>query len=461
MERLFAMTMISTLVRGEGIFARAMRSSVWTAFGYAASQIVRLGSNLILTRLLFPETFGMMALITVAMTGLQMFSDVGIGPSIMQNQRGDDPAFLNTAWTLQVVRGLMLWLGSCALAVPIAQFYGEPMLAQLLPVAGLAMLIGGFNPTRIDTAGRHLMLGRLTILDLLSQITGIIAMVLLAFATRSVWALVIGGITGAVAKLILTNIFLEGPANRFQWEKAAAHDLVHFGKWIFLSTFCGFVIAQGDRVILGKYLTLEMLGIYNIGYFLASFPLLLGGAIVGRILIPLYRERPPAASLDNFLKLRRMRFPLTGLLMSAVLTMAFLGVVFVGVLYDARYVLAGPIVVVAACAQIPQIICMTYDQAALAAGDSRRFFFLLATKAAVLIAAFMIGVEQAGLIGALVGQGVATMLIYPCVVILARRYRAWDALHDATYAVIGMIFGGMALWLNWDSVMMLAGTASG
>ena len=104
------MTMISAFLRDEGLFARAMRSSAWTIFGFVASQAVRFGSNLILTRLLFPEAFGMMALVTVAMVGLGNFSDVGTGPAIAYNRRGDDPDFLDTAWTLHVIRGVLLWL---------------------------------------------------------------------------------------------------------------------------------------------------------------------------------------------------------------------------------------------------------------------------------------------------------------------------------------------------------------
>lgn len=450
------MTMLSVFLRDEGLIARAMRSSAWTIMGYGASQVVRLISNLLLTRLLFPEAFGMMALVTVAMVGLASFSDMGIAPAIAHNRRGDDPVFLDTAWTLQVSRGFFLWLGTCALALPVAHFYGEPMLAELLPAAGLALLVAGFNPTSIETAHRHLMLGRVTLLDLSSQVIGTVAMVALAWATRSIWSLVLGSIVGAIAKLVLCMIFLPGQTNRFHLEPEAKHELVRFGRWIFLSTICGFMVAQGDRVILGKYLSLDLLGIYNIGYFLASFPLLLGNSVIGRVLIPLYRERPPAASQENFSKLRTMRFGLTGGIVCMLIVMAFSGVAVVGILYDPRFAAAGPIVVLIACMQIPQVIGMTYDQAALAAGDSRRFFFLMAPKAVLLSGFLVLGAHTAGLVGALIGQGLAMVLIYPLVVRLARRYGAWDPVHDGLFALIGLVFGGLALWLHWPAIAALS-----
>jgi O-antigen/teichoic acid export membrane protein len=450
------MTSLLSAVTGDRLAARVMRSSVWILFGYGASQAIRLGANLILTRLLFPEAFGMMALVMVLMTGLVMFSDVGIGPSIMQSKRGDDPDFLDTAWTIQILRGIGLWLACWALAAPVARFYGEPMLADLLPVAGLSLLIGGFNPTRLETANRHLMIGRVTLIDLCTQVVSIGAMVLLAWWLRSEWALVIGIVFGAALKLAFLWALLPGTPNRLLWDRDASRELIRFGKWIFLSTVCGFLVAQGDKAILGKYVSLSSLGIYNVGYFLASFPLFLGGALAGRILIPLYRELPPGAGPENYLKIRKMRLALTGAILTLVLAMAFVGVPLIGFLYDPRFAAAGAILVALSCALIPQIIVLTYDQAALAAGDSRNFFYLMAVRATAHLACLLIGVETAGLMGAVAGQGLALVLTYPMIVWLARRHGAWDPLHDASYGLLGAVLAGLSLWVNWDAFRLLA-----
>ena len=109
---------------GSSLNARFMRSSMFTMGGYVATQVLRLGSNLILTRILFPEAFGLMALVAVILQGLTMFSDVGVSPSIMQSKRGDDQQFLDTAWTIQVIRGTLLWLFACAIALSISAIIG-------------------------------------------------------------------------------------------------------------------------------------------------------------------------------------------------------------------------------------------------------------------------------------------------------------------------------------------------
>lgn len=434
---------------GHDILARAWRGSAITAAAYALAQGLRLASNLVLARLLFPEAFGLMALVAVVLTGLQMLSDTGTAPSIARSPRGDDPDFLNTAWTLQALRGVLLWGLACALAWPLARIYDAPDLTVLLPVAGLALLVAGLNPTRIDTAQRHLLLGRVTLLDLAAQVTGIAAMVALAWATGSVWALVAGGVVTACAKLMLCHLFLPGPRNRPRWEPAAARELLSFGKWIFASTACGFALSQGDRLILGGYLSLEALGHYNIGWFLASFPWLLGGAVVMRVMIPLYRDRAP--------RVRRLRAALTAGLLALLAALALGGVALVGLLYDPRYAPAGAVVVMVACVQMPAVIGMTYDQAALAAGDSRGFFGVLLVKALVQTAAIVIGAETHGLIGALAGQGIALVAVHPAIVWLARRHGVWDPRHDLGFFAACLPVIAAALWLNRAALVALPG----
>ncbi|MEY8838750.1 oligosaccharide flippase family protein, partial [Cribrihabitans sp. XS_ASV171] len=103
------MNRILTAFQGSSLMSRVLRSASWVIVGYGLSQALRLASNLILTRILFPEAFGMMTLVGLVVVGMQLFSDIGIGTSIVQNRRGDEPDFLDTAWTLQVLRGFLLF----------------------------------------------------------------------------------------------------------------------------------------------------------------------------------------------------------------------------------------------------------------------------------------------------------------------------------------------------------------
>ena len=91
-----------------------------------------------------PEYFGLLALVTNIIVGLSLFSHLGLQDSVVQNPRGDEPDFINTAWTLQVVRGIGIFLVSILLAWPAAHFYHTPLMIWLLPLLGFGAVISGF-----------------------------------------------------------------------------------------------------------------------------------------------------------------------------------------------------------------------------------------------------------------------------------------------------------------------------
>lgn len=440
---------------GTTILARAARGSTWTALTFVISQGARFVSNLILARLLFPESFGIMALVTMMLIGLTLISDMGIAQSIMQSKRGDEPAFLDTAWTLQIVRGFVLWLAACALALPAAAFYEQPIIALMLPFAAVSLLFAALEPIRVETANRHLLIGRVTALDLAATITGIVSMVILAWITRSTWALVAGWVVTAIVRLAFMWLFLPGRGNRLRWEKSAGSELLHFGLWIFLSSICGLLVSQGDRAILGKFLSIDGLGIYNIGMFLASFPLMLGMMITSRVLIPLYREHLNTEDQTARNRLFKLRYFLTAVMLAVLFLLALVGPWIVQLLYDDRYVAAGGIIVAVASVQMITVVSLTYDQAALATGDSRGFFSVSLAKAVLSTGGFLIGVSLNGLFGAMTGLGIALLLYHPFIVLLAQRHKAWDGRHDLLFLPIALLLGALAIWMNWPDVKVL------
>ena len=269
---------------------KAIQGTVWTIAGYGASQVLRLGSNLILTRLLLPEFFGLMALVNVFIVGLNLFSDVGLGPSIIQNKRGDDPDFLNTAWTIQVMRGVALWLGSLLIAWPISHFYAKPELLWLIPIVGLSTLISGFDSTALLTLNRQLAVGKLAIFELMGQVISLIVMIVWAKFDPSIRALVAGTFVSALFQLLWSHRLLPHQPNRFAWDKEAAQKIFTFGKWIFFSTALTFLASQADRLILGKLISATLLGIYGIAYTFADIPRSVILALSGKVIFPTFAK---------------------------------------------------------------------------------------------------------------------------------------------------------------------------
>lgn len=439
----------------DSLMARIMRSSVATILGFGAQQAIRFGSNLILAHLLFPEAFGTMAVVTVLIVGLSMVSDLGIQPAIQSSKRGDEEDFLNTAWTLNLFRAFLLFLIACALAWPMSIFYDEEILLYIVPVSAISILITALEPTRAETASRHMLLGRLTVYELAAQIVSTVLLLALAFNMHSVWALVWGNVIGAVVHAVLSYVILPGIVNRPRYCRESAKELVTYGRWIFFSTFFGFIVLQADKIILGRFLTLEDLGLYNIGFFLASFPLMLGQQLTQRLAIPIYRASPPSESRENFARLSRMRYMLSGFLVAAVTPLALGGIYIVGFLYDVRYEASGGVLMLVALALLPQMIFLTYDQVTLGSGDSRGFFVLNAVRAVVLVALMTYFVWQMGIPGAPVATLLTTLLTYPLQVKLARKYGAWDPLHDAIMACVAMILALVVMWSHGDTLFHL------
>lgn len=431
------------------MFARALRGSAWTGTSHILSQIIRLASNLILTRLLFPEAFGLMSLVTVLMVGVAMLSDVGIGLSVSQSRRGDDRTFLDTAWTMQVLRGLMIFVLILVFAWPVSLFYGEPSLVYLVPVASLSVVISGFNPIRLETAGRHLTIGRVVLLDLISQVAGILATIVCAIIYPSVWSLVIGLVLGAAIRLVLAHFIVPGEASRFHLDKTSSLEILHFGKWIIPSTAFGYLLGQGDRLILGAYLSLEMLGIYNIGQFLAAAPLALASAIVGRVLIPVYRDYSERPTDQGARRLRSMRFALTGSTMAMLLFVAMFAQFLVSFLYDGRYAQASAIMVLISIAGLPQALGLTYDRVAIAAGDTRNFFLLTAFRGTLQTLALILGAHFDGVLGAIIGLIAAGIIGHVAMIWLARKHLAWDPVHDVFFTILALMGAALALYFNW------------
>jgi len=119
---------IKSETANENYSKKAFHAATFVILGFGFSQVIRLFSNILLTRLLIPEFFGIMALSQVVFQGLGLFSDLGIGQGIIRSNRADEPQFLNTAWTLQVIRGFVLFLLVLIVAYPVSLFYEKKII---------------------------------------------------------------------------------------------------------------------------------------------------------------------------------------------------------------------------------------------------------------------------------------------------------------------------------------------
>lgn len=383
---------------GPSTRSKVMGGGAVTIAGYMVNNGLRLGSNVVLAALLFKEHFGVMALAATVLAGLQMFADIGIGPSIIQSKRGEDRAFLNTAWSIQIFRSIVLWIAACALAWPMAAFYKEPALLWLLPFAAVSVLISGFNSTSWFTANRRLALFKLVAIDVGGQIAAIATMVTWALIDPSPYALAAGAIVGNSVKMVATHTALGGWVDRLGWDRSAAHELVHFGKWIFLSTAVTFLWFQADRFVVAKLFSVGALGVYSIALQLARMPIDVVTKLTGIVLFPLLSQAgrdDPAALRTQFYKARELMLPpaLTTCLGIALLSPPFFELLYKEEFHDAVWIT--PALSLAIWFEILQVAT---DRVLLSIGDTRGLFVSNLLRA-------IIGVGGA-VAGFYIGQGI-------------------------------------------------------
>ncbi len=400
-------------MQGDGLRAKAMRGSSWTIVGFGTGQVIRLGSNLILTRLLFPEAFGLMALAQVFMQGLSMLSDIGVGPSIIQNKRGDDPDFLATAWTMQIIRGFILFAVMVALSYPASRIYEEPMLFPVLIWIGFGAVIQGFQSIGMALANRKMALRELTIIDFLSQIVGVYVMILWASMYPTVWSLVIGGICASLTRLALGHRLLKSSANRFRFDRSAALEIFHFGKWVFVATAMTYFGGQGLRLVQGYFVPIDVLGLISIAVMLGMVVDQLIKRMGSVILFPafsqIYQDRPDELAG----KLREARTKLFFLSFPFFAILIVLGRDLIHVMYDDRYHAAGLFLVISATSSAIAAQRTPFGMVLIATGDVFGHALIKGVTAFARVGAIFVGYSINGVVGMLIADIVAQAIIYP------------------------------------------------
>jgi O-antigen/teichoic acid export membrane protein len=325
---------------------KAVHATVWTVISYGVAQVLRFVNSMVLARLLLPDSLGEMTLVSTLIIGMTMLSDIGLEPSVIQSKRGDEPVFLNTAWSLQALRGGALWLIAAALSWPAANFYHDPRLLYVLPVLAAGTVIGGLYSTNLLSLSRHMGVRRLFFLDLSAQFVTLIVAIVWALRSPSVWALVAGNLAGNAFRLAISHWprLVPGIRNRFRWDPACVKEIIHFGKWIFLGTAFWFFATQSDRLILGKLVPLGVLGVYGIAYSLSDMPRAIINAFSTRVGYP-FIAKIIHLPMPEF-RARYLRYRLYALLAGG--SMLSLMIVWGGWtmlhLYPARYAAGGWIV---------------------------------------------------------------------------------------------------------------------
>jgi O-antigen/teichoic acid export membrane protein len=255
------------------------RAFSWTMVGQFGSLVARFVGSLILSRIFNPEIFGVLAVVAVVQIVAHLLTDIGIVQAVIQSKNGQNPTFLNTAWTIQIVRGALIWvfgvIAATALSIAVRwldadSVYAIPYLPLILVVACFSSVIMGFQTTKSMIASRNLDIKRVTIIDLSAYFISLIFTIVVGELTRSVWSYVFGGILGSCLSVALSHIWLRGHVDRFAWNKDALKELSEFGRWVFISSALSGAAANCDRMFLAAVVNAANLGFYSLANNLLS-----------------------------------------------------------------------------------------------------------------------------------------------------------------------------------------------
>lgn len=411
--------------------ARSRDTALWSALQLALSSAMRLGSNLILTRLLAPEAFGLIGLAMTVITALTLLSDIGINRSIIREPDGDTPAFLHAAWRAKVLRGTaiaggvliaaaLLWTLAPGLA-PANSAYADPALPGLIAATALMAMTQGLASTCDALAARRMQTRRIVAVELSGHAVMILATLAAAWLMGSVWAIATGMVLGAVFALILSHTAYPGPRMGWNADPAMAARLWSFGRWIILSSSLTFLQTNADRLVLAALLGPAAFGHYVIALIWADSGRLLFSTLMGRVAYPAFSEVARTRRPDLPRLYRRLQRLADAYLLAAFLALHLGADRLIGLLYTEAYADAGHYLSLAAFG----ILAARFNPATellVSLGDSRALAVASVIRSLALALALPLGWHMGGVEGIILASTLHPLAQAPFVLWKLKRH---------------------------------------
>ena len=419
--------------------ARMLRAAAWLVGSNVAAQGMRLVSSLVLTRLLVPQAFGLIAAVQTLYFALVMFSDLGVWQSVVNHKRGGDPRFLGTAFSVQLLRGALLAFVVGLIALGLYAFalyspfkagtvYADPQLPWMVLVFTLTALLQGAESMHIAIAQRNLQTRMLTRLELSSQAIGMVLTIGCAMLTHSVWSLLLGTVASSATRTVLSHTLFPGPAYKPCWDRESLGAIVGFGKWIFLSSIIGFTAANGEKLILGGMLTANDFGVFSIASLLLAAIVGLVGNLNAHLVFPSLSESLRHSDEKARTVYSRVQQVADVVLGCAAGITLVLGAVVVQILYDSRYADAGWILQMLGLG----LVALRYqvlEQMMFARNEPQWVTLSNTLRALCLIVFVPFGFSVGGVQGAVAAVVVSQFAGWPVAIFFKLRYRmmAWQS----------------------------------
>lgn len=426
-----------------------IKGTIWTAGAFGANQVIRIVSSIILARLLAPDIFGVMLIVYSVRNGFELISDIGVSQNIVADRNGEKPEFFNTAWSLRLIRGGVLWAACIAFAFPLAHFYGNRVIALILPIAGSYFVIASSASLGTSFLQKRMEVLRLSIFDFVVETTATVGQLVFAFLNPTVWALVFGSLLSPAVRAIGSYLIVPDIRHKFFISRIHSKRIVSFGKWIFLSSLIFFLSANFDRLYLGKAVPLTVLGVYGIAKNLSDVLNSFVNRLNYVVIFPFIAKNVELPRLQLRLQVRPVRRSFLAITAMSFACLVAASDFLISLLYDQRYHSAGWMLSILCVGAWFSVLCTVNESTLL--GFGKPFYGAVANclKFLWLVAGLPFALNSYGFAGVVIVVALADVWRYFPLLVGQRRESFCFLGQDLVASCVFLALTGLLEWLRF------------
>jgi len=253
---------------GRGVTRRVALSSALMVASRVTLRLIGVVSTLILARLLVPEDFGLVGLAAVIITVAEVLTNTGVGMAVIRRPEADRAVY-DSAWTLNLLRCLLLGGALAATADGQAALLGDPRVAPIVAVVGLIIALDGLLSIGLTRLQRELRFDLIFRYEVVTKLVAFTLTLALAAWLQNYWCLVLGNLaTRAVS--IPYSYWLAPHRPRISFK--AGWELLHFSKWMLAANACGAIEGQAANFAIGRLAGLPALGLWQLSWQVGAVP---------------------------------------------------------------------------------------------------------------------------------------------------------------------------------------------
>lgn len=243
-----------------------LRGTFWMSVTRILVNLIGFASTIILARLLTPEDFGLVAIAAAVATIFTAISELSLSQALIQHHDPQEEHF-HTAFTMNVLRGILLASIIAGLGWPISAAYGDSRLIGVLAGFSVANLFGGLTNPKLALFERRLEFRQWIVLSGGEKLAGFLVAAIIAYLFRSYWALVAAVITSQCVRVIASYLLI---SYRPHWALTKYRELLSFSIWLTLGQIMQALNWRADPLALGAFLPTPSVGYFSMGSRVAT-----------------------------------------------------------------------------------------------------------------------------------------------------------------------------------------------